>query len=435
MELADIEWDIILFSETRYAGGNIVLEGGHHMFASSEPTVAAGVAILVHCKHVGNIKFSQAPSSRICFVDMMMKAGVTRFVATYTPHMGYSNHDLHRYYDQLAWVLDDARRQGRTIVLGGDFITQLNVGIRGDCLADLAKNFDLQITNDDGHYDPNKATWTFCSCMGVRRRIDFILCSMSFSLLQSFATDDVDLGSDHRAVYCLNLPKHTKQQSKKERKFKAKKRWKPSLDENGVPHLYHEILNQTLEQQNPTTLQGIEGLILNAVEQEKQTLVSGDAKATKFWEDPNFQQLLQQRRGSQCRHERMEASKQIRKHIRKHLRERRNLRTARILAEFVQLNRLDDVHHDPAKPHKRSNAEKQPTPQMFAEYLQDIFALDFPASNLQPYVRNGDEGANVPLLSMGEFDYVLSKMKNGRCADSDGFFAEMFKYASVETKP
>ena len=224
LELADIEWDIILFSETRYAGGNIVLGGGHHMFASSEPTVAAGVAILVHCKHVRNVKFSQAPSSWICFVDMMMSAGVTRFVATYTPHMGYSNHDLYRYYDQLAWVLDDARRQGRTIVLGGDFNTQLNVGIRGDFLADLAKNFDLQITNDDGHHDPNKATWTFCSCMGVRRRIDFILCSMSFSLLRSFATDDVDLGSDHRAVYCLlNLPKHTKQQSKK-RKFQTKKR-------------------------------------------------------------------------------------------------------------------------------------------------------------------------------------------------------------------
>ena len=102
------------------------------------------------------------------------------------------------------------------------------------CLADLAKNFDLQITNDDGHHDPNKATWTFCSCMGVRRRIDFILCSMSFSLLQSFATDDVDLGSDHRAVYCLlNLPKHTKQQSKK-RKFKTKKRWKPKNFEPNI---------------------------------------------------------------------------------------------------------------------------------------------------------------------------------------------------------
>lgn len=71
---------------------------------------------------------------------------------------------------------------------------------------------------------------------------------------------------------------------------------------------------------------------------------------------------------------------------------------------------------------------------MFGEYLQDIFALEIATSNLQPYVGNGDEGANVPLFSMGEFDYPLNKMKSGRCADSDGLFAEMFKYASVETK-
>ena len=186
------------------------------MLASSEPTVAAGVAILINCRHARNIKYSHAPSSRICFVDMMMEAGVTRFVATYTPHMGYSNHDLYRYYDQLiTWVLDDARRQSRTIVVGGDFNTQLNVGLRGDCLADMARGFHLQITNDDTHHDPNKETWTFCSSMGVRRRIDFILCSMSFSLQQSFAADDVDLGSDHRAVYCLlDLPQHAKQKTK-----------------------------------------------------------------------------------------------------------------------------------------------------------------------------------------------------------------------------
>ena len=174
------------------------------------------MAILVNCRHARNIKYSHAPSSRICFGYMMMEAGVTRFVATYTPHMGYSNHDLYRYYDQLTWVLDDARRQSRTIVVGGDFNTQLNVGLRGDCLADMARNFHLQITNDDTHHDPNKETWTFCSSMGVRRRIDFILCSMSFSLQQSFATDDVDLGSDHRAVYCLlDLPQLAKQKKTK----------------------------------------------------------------------------------------------------------------------------------------------------------------------------------------------------------------------------
>ena len=59
--------------------------------------------------------------------------------------------------------------------------------------------------------------------------------------------------------------------------------------------------------------------------------------------------FLQQRRGNQCRHQRMELSKQIRKDIRKRLRQKRK---ERILREFVQLNRLNEVHHDPAKPQK-----------------------------------------------------------------------------------
>ena len=206
------------------------------------------------------------------------------------------------------------------------------------------------------------------------------------------------------------------------------------MDENGTPVLYHNILNQALEQKNPTTFQGIESLMLNAVEQEKLTLASGDEHAGGLWEDQGFQQLLQQRRGNQCRHQRMELSKQIRKHIRKRLRERRNLRTERILTEFVQLNRLDEVHHDLVKQHKKCGAEEQPTPHKFAEYLQGIFAVEIPTSNLQPRIRNGGENANVPFFSMGELDYVLCKMRNGRCADTDGLMAEMFKYASVETK-
>ena len=174
--------------------------------------------------------------------------------------------------------------------------------------------------------------------------------------------------------------------------------------------------------------------MLNAVEQAKLTLISGDGHAGRLWEDQGFQQLLQQRRGNQCRHQRMELSKQIRKHIKKRLRERRNLRTERVLTEFVQLNRLDEVHHDLVKQSKQCVAEEQPTPHKFAEYLQGIFAVEIPTSNWQPRIRNSGENANVPFFSMGELDYVLCKMRNGRCADTDGLMAEMFKYASVETK-
>ena len=122
--------------------------------------------------------------------------------------------------------------------------------------------------------------------------------------------------------------KTTSQQNNKttKRKFKTKKHSKPSLDENVTAVLYHNILSQTLEQHKPTTLQGIEGMedvFLNAVEPKK--IPSGNEQATKSGEAQSFQHLLQQRKGSQCRHQRMELSKRIWKHIRKkRLRETRN---------------------------------------------------------------------------------------------------------------
>ena len=79
---------------------------------------------------------------------------------------------------------------------------------------------------------------------------------MSFSLQQSFATDDVDLGSAHRAVYCLlDLPQHAKQKTKNGNS-KQKKHWKPTVDENGTPVLYHNILNQALEQKKSYNFSG-----------------------------------------------------------------------------------------------------------------------------------------------------------------------------------
>ena len=60
--------------------------------------------------------------------------------------------------------------------------------------------------------------------------------------------------------------------------------------------------------------------------------------------------------------------------------------------------------------------------------------LEIPTANFQCRIRNGDEGAHVPFFSMGELDHVLCKMTKGRCADNDGFLAEMFKYANVKTK-
>ena len=65
------------------------------------------------------------------------------------------------------------------MIVAGDFNTTLNVGHRGDCLADVCNNFELSIANsNDFHWDNNQ--WTFKRWSASLRRIDF-LCHSSFT--------------------------------------------------------------------------------------------------------------------------------------------------------------------------------------------------------------------------------------------------------------
>ena len=50
--------------------------------------------------------------------------------------------------------------------------------------------------------------WTFESSLGVRRQIDFIMINADLYLLDVFATNSLNLGSDHRAVYVeVSIPR------------------------------------------------------------------------------------------------------------------------------------------------------------------------------------------------------------------------------------
>lgn len=79
------------------------------------------------------------------------------------------------------------------------------------------------------------------------------------------------------------------------------------------------------------------------------------------------------------------------------------LQTKRILAEFVQLNRLDEVH----KPHAKNPVSKNNRHHRCCGVFAGHIRAEIPTSNLQPCINNGDEGTNVPGFSIGEFDYVL----------------------------
>ena len=58
--------------------------------------------------------------------------------------------------------------------------------------------FGLMVTNASGA--PWEDEWTFQNSMGVRRKLDYIMISRSLHLVGSSASNQSNLGSDHKVV-------------------------------------------------------------------------------------------------------------------------------------------------------------------------------------------------------------------------------------------
>ena len=120
------------------------------------------------------------------------------------PHGGYARECVDSCKAILIDAVTDARKHGMRCLVGGDFNTNLaRANFRTHALRDLANEHGLIICNDDDQAN----YWTFESCLGIRRKIDFLLVSDDTECHNCEATDDLDLGSDHRAVKaCFELP-------------------------------------------------------------------------------------------------------------------------------------------------------------------------------------------------------------------------------------
>ncbi len=95
-----------------------------------------------------------------------------------------------------------ARKGKRRIIIGGDFNTQCDVGNRGRVFQDFLQEHALRAGNvsDELNGDVND-NWTFCSSLGIKRRIDYILLDLQTYVQSCKPTVYLDLGSDHRAVH------------------------------------------------------------------------------------------------------------------------------------------------------------------------------------------------------------------------------------------
>ena len=54
-EIAEVQWDVVCFSETRAADNDVILEGGHRLFCGRGFSIYAGATVLIHRRWVASI--------------------------------------------------------------------------------------------------------------------------------------------------------------------------------------------------------------------------------------------------------------------------------------------------------------------------------------------------------------------------------------------
>ena len=107
-------------------------------------------------------------------------------------------------------------------------------------MQDLSYAFGLNICNDGtNEWDDD---WTFCSFMGIKRKIDFIMASRSLVVRHCIATNEIDMGSDHRAVKtCFDIGGTRYWEKHVTPKIKG---WRPCLDPEGIPKQFQDVVHE-----------------------------------------------------------------------------------------------------------------------------------------------------------------------------------------------
>ena len=240
-----MEWHVICFSETRAITQDVIFSGGHRLISSygDASNAASGTAILTHQKFTRFVKHKIIINDRIIAIDMKFRQKTIRIISIYMSHAGYAWSDFVYGFDQISILICEAIARKYGILLAGDFKPVLDYGVRGNFLNDFCAQFGLTICNRNGR-DADEENWTFSNSMGVKRRVDFILCS-AISVSESTRTGNfLDLGSDHRCVE--NSFDFTIPQTHYTLKKHNLKNWRPELNSENQPETYHRNLDKQI---------------------------------------------------------------------------------------------------------------------------------------------------------------------------------------------
>ena len=205
-EVSELSWDFLCFSETRAADADFLLEGGHRLICSRGEVKHSGVAILVNSRWTGQIKKVGAISDRMLYVDVVMHNHKYRIIATYWPHARYPSASFNSCVDNLRGTILDSLSLDLKPIWAGDLNAEINRGSRGTRFQEVLAETGTMVCNDITELPFDKA-WTFRSCLGVKRTLDYVCAPVSLSVSSAEAIEHLDLGSDHRAVVAqISIP-------------------------------------------------------------------------------------------------------------------------------------------------------------------------------------------------------------------------------------
>ena len=147
-ELENVQWDIILISESRTPSGMYRLDGGHVLYTVLMDDDFLGTGILLNAKHAKSSNTVHNLSSRVLGLDFCVNGMKIRAVSVYVPYCGYIGVDVFdETYDRLRYLCAAGRKQRRRLLIGGDFNSQVGVGERGECMDEFVRSFGLVLAN------------------------------------------------------------------------------------------------------------------------------------------------------------------------------------------------------------------------------------------------------------------------------------------------
>ena len=454
-ELRQVEWDVVLLSETwREKARERWKAGDGHMFCGTGGAKGAkGTGILLHRRWVKGFRAFYAISDRVCSIDVDIKGQKIRFVAVYMPHGGQDDADVEGVYGELSNLICSTGRRGRTCILVGDWNAVVGDGRagddeqivgphgvgsrneRGEGLIHWASTHQISIMNTlfTKCFDEQ---WTYkngCS----RRQLDYCLINSTRAswVTDATACEDIGLGADHRTIKAILKFHEFGSQKRKKGPWKSRG-WRPvdekvfreELDANlGLPS---QNSGDVVEEIQAKCLR-IERIIMDVAEKCSNTVHEREAYDQVM--RARVHELIERRKTARkagANTEVKDASKLLRKELRAVARARKSARVTQVLQEFKDLQRISDIRGNGKRAcivsiidkNGMEKTDEEDIADVFADFFEDLYCADGDAPGLAHDLQDCHE--SVPAITPGELRQQLRGMKPRKAADEGGMIAE-----------